>query len=60
MPTLERLHTHLQALALAEADAVLESHLEQAAQAERSYADFVTDLLHAEVEARQARRLRAA
>jgi DNA replication protein DnaC len=58
MPTLERLHSHLQALTLAEADAVLESHLEQAAQGERSYADFLADLLQAEVEARRARRIR--
>ena len=28
MPTLERLHSHLQSLALAEADAVLEAQLE--------------------------------
>ena len=58
MPTLERVHSHLQALALAEADALLESHLEQAAHDERSYADFLADLLQAEVDARRTRRIR--
>lgn len=58
MPTLERVHSHLQALTLTEADALVESHLEQAAQAECSYADFLADLLQAEVDARRSRRIR--
>ena len=58
MPTLERVHAQLQHLTLTEADAVLESHLEQAAQAECSYADFLADLLQAELDARRTRRIR--
>jgi DNA replication protein DnaC len=57
MPTLERLHSHLQALALAEADAVLEAHLERAAQEDRTYSDFLVDLLQAEYDARRVRRI---
>jgi DNA replication protein DnaC len=58
MPTLERVHSHLQSLTLTEADAVLESHLEHAAQGECSYADFLVDLLQAEIDARRTRRIR--
>jgi DNA replication protein DnaC len=58
MPTLERLHDQLQELTLTEADAVAEAHLEQAAQQSRPYADFLVDLLHVELTARRARRLR--
>jgi len=58
MPTLERLHNHLEALTLAEADAVLEAHLERAAQEDRAYADFLDDLLEVEVAARRTRRIR--
>jgi DNA replication protein DnaC len=58
MPTLERLHTHLEALTLAEMDAVLEAHLERAAQEDRAYADFLDDLLKVEVAARRTRRIR--
>jgi hypothetical protein len=43
MLTLERLHDHLDHLALTEADAVLESHLERAATEERAYSDFLCD-----------------
>lgn len=52
---LERLHSVLQALQLGEADALLECHLEQAAQQEVTYADFLAPLLEAEVEARRTR-----
>lgn len=58
MPTLERLHDQLQELTLTEADAVAESHLEQAAGQSRPYADFLVDLLDVELTARRARRLR--
>jgi|LSQX01.1.fsa_nt_gb DNA replication protein DnaC len=57
MPTLERLHFHLQALTLAEADAVLEAHLKRAAKQERPYSDFLVDLLQAEYDARRSRRI---
>src|SRR5258708_1994271 len=52
---LQRLHSALATLQLAEVDALLESHLEQAAQQERPYADFLCPLLEAEVEARRTR-----
>jgi DNA replication protein DnaC len=52
---LERLHGALQTLQLAEAEALLESHLERAAQQEVTYADFLCPLLEAEVEARRTR-----
>ena len=58
MLTLERLHEHLDNLTLAEADAVLESHLERAATEERAYSEFLCDLLEAEVQARRARYMR--
>ena len=57
MPTLERLHAHLQSLTLAEADAVLEAHLERAAKEERPYSDFLADLLQVEYDARRVRRV---
>ena len=57
MPTLERLHSHLQSLTLAEADAVLEAHLERAAQEQRPYSDFLADLLQTEYDARRVRRI---
>jgi DNA replication protein DnaC len=57
--TLERLHTALVALQLTEAEALLENHLEQAAQQERTYAEFLCPLLEAEVEARRTRALAA-
>lgn len=54
----ERLHVLLTGLGLAEADAVLEAHLERAAQAERGYSEFLIDLLECEVTARRERYLR--
>lgn len=52
---LERLHAALASLQLGEADALLENHLEQAVQQERTYADFLAPLLEAEVESRRTR-----
>jgi DNA replication protein DnaC len=52
---LERLHALLGHLSLAEADALLESHLEQAVKTESTYADFLCGLLEAETEARSLR-----
>jgi DNA replication protein DnaC len=57
MPILERLHSHLQTLALEEADAIVEAHLERAAQQQRPYADFLVDLLQAECDTRRLRRV---
>lgn len=54
---LERLHSVLSTLQLAEADALLETHLEIAVQQEKTYADFLCPLLEAEVEARRVRLL---
>jgi DNA replication protein DnaC len=56
---LDRLHAALQNLQLGEMDALLESHLEQAAQKEATYADFLCPLLTAEIEARRLRTLSA-
>ncbi len=56
-PILERLHSALTRLQLTEVDALLESHLEQAAQQESTYADFLAPLLEAEVDARTTRAL---
>jgi DNA replication protein DnaC len=56
--SLERLHQALSALGLAEADAVVETHLERAAREDCAYADFLTDLLTCEVTARQERHLK--
>jgi DNA replication protein DnaC len=52
---LPRLHTALTTLQLAEVDALLENHLEQAAKQESTYAEFLCPLLEAEVEARRTR-----
>lgn len=52
---LEQLHGALAALELTAADACLEAHLERAGKAETSYAQFLGDLLHEEVTARQDR-----
>jgi DNA replication protein DnaC len=57
---LEKLHTILPELRLLESDRLLESHLQRAAQADRSYADFLLDLLEAEMRARQEGRLQQA
>jgi hypothetical protein len=53
MPMLGRVHAHLQGLTLTEAGALVEYHLEQAAQAKCSYAGFLADLRQAEVDARR-------
>jgi DNA replication protein DnaC len=52
---LERLHAALACLQLPEVEALLETHLEQAVQQEKTYADFLCPLLEAEVEARRTR-----
>ncbi|MDR3405341.1 MAG: IS21-like element helper ATPase IstB [Chthoniobacter sp.] len=54
---LERTHNLLEGLALTASNEVLESHLEQAAQQERTYADFLHGLLLAEADARRLRQL---
>lgn len=51
------MQTALETLSLSTVSAVLESHLEQAAQQERTYADFLCDLLEAELDARRDRAL---
>lgn len=51
----EKLHTTLAALELMAADACLAAHLERAGKEEPSYAQFLGDLLEAEVTARQDR-----
>lgn len=56
---MERLRSALGALQLAESDALLDMHLEAAAQQERTYAEFLCLLLEAEVEARRTRALAA-
>ena len=56
---MERLRSALAALQLAESDALLDMHLEAAAQQERTYAEFLCLLLEAEVEARRTRALAA-
>jgi DNA replication protein DnaC len=56
---LERVHTALQSLSLLEADALLQTHLERAAQQEVSYADFLGELLEAELASRRDRALSA-
>ena len=56
---LERLHDLLGELKMAEADTLLESHLQRASQGDRPYADFLLDLLEAETRARQETRVRA-
>lgn len=56
---MERLRGALTGLQLAEIDALLDTHLEAAAQQERTYAEFLCLLLEAEVEARRTRALAA-
>lgn len=56
---LERLHSALSTLQMSEIDALLETHLERAAKEERPYADFLCDLLEAEIEARSLRAVQA-
>ena len=57
---LERLHNLLSELKMAEASTLLESHLQRASQGDRSYADFLLDLLDAESRARKEERFRQA
>ena len=56
---MERLRGALTTLQLGECDALLDMHLEAAAQQERTYAEFLCLLLEAEVEARRTRALAA-
>src|ERR1700760_108713 len=58
MSTLERLRTTLAALNLTAIDARLEALLERASKKEPAYADFLLDVLTAEVEARRQRYLK--
>lgn len=57
---LDRLHRVLGELRMSEADALLESHLSRAAQADRPYADFLLEVLEAESRARQEAHLQQA
>jgi DNA replication protein DnaC len=57
MTVLDRLSEALESLSLSEASAVVESHLERASKEDRTYADFLCDLLEAEVQARADRNL---
>lgn len=57
---LERLHDSLETLGLREADLLLESHLQRAAQNDRPYADFLLEVLEAEVRSRNETRLKNA
>jgi DNA replication protein DnaC len=59
MTTIEHLQSALSGLGLKAIEARLENLLEQASKAEPSYADFLSDLLGCEVEARRSRYLRA-
>lgn len=52
---LQRLHDALITLQLAEMEALVETYLEQAAQQESTYADFLCPLVEAEVDARRTR-----
>jgi DNA replication protein DnaC len=54
---LERTHDLLSELSLTSSDELLETHLEQAAKNETTYADFLHDLLRVETEARRLRQL---
>ena len=53
-PQLERLQAHCQRLRLYQVAAELPSLLEQAAKAERSYTDFLEEVLRREVQAKTA------
>ena len=59
MTTIDRAHAALTTLGLPTMDEVLECHLERAAQEQRAYGEFLTDLLAVEVDARRERYLRA-
>lgn len=56
---LQRLHSALATLELGEITALLETHLEQAVQQERTYAECLCLLMEAEVDARRLRALTA-
>src|SRR5689334_2635228 len=56
-PPLEQLHTSLISLGLTEMDARLEGGLEAAAKRQSTYADFLAELLQAELDARSLRAL---
>ena len=55
---IDRVHQALVSLGLAELDGVVEARLEQAAQGEQAYGEFLADLLECEVSARRERYLR--
>jgi len=57
LSVLDRLAEAMETLSLSEASAVVESHLERASKEERTYADFLCDLLEQEVQARADRNL---
>lgn len=58
MTTIERLHGALSSLGLAAVEGRVETLLERAAKQEPSYADFLLDVVSAEVEARRQRYLK--
>lgn len=55
MIALEKAHAHLKSLGLEQSAALLENHLDLAAQKELPYADFLAGLLDAEVSVRRQR-----
>jgi DNA replication protein DnaC len=55
---IDRVHQALVSLGLAELDSLVEARLEQAAQSEQAYGEFLADLLECEVAARRERYLR--
>jgi DNA replication protein DnaC len=55
---IDRVHQALEGLGLAEMRGVVEARLEQAAQAEQAYGEFLAELLECEVGARRERYLR--
>lgn len=55
---IDRVHQALASLGLSELDGVVEARLEQAAQQEQAYGEFLADLLECEVRARRERYLR--
>lgn len=54
-PLLERLHSLLHVAGLDEAEATLEAHLERASRGDKSYAEFLLELLESEVAVRRDR-----
>jgi DNA replication protein DnaC len=55
---IDRVHHALESLSLAEMNGVVEARLEQAAQGEQAYGEFLAELLECEVHARRERYLR--